>query len=316
VNFALLGSGKIAFERISNGAGYQAIYVIDATAASSAHFFDNTLEFGATLSPDGRRLAYTTYDNSTLYDVFVANLDGTGVQHVTRFPLQEGPPSWTPDGTKIIAAGEPGSSSIVWHAYSQSPVTNPTDQTQLTNFGVSPNGQITCPVIFDNESRIVASAQGALAFPCLNSEIDVLSPAGTLTAAYKPSRSDRTHWPSVFAAKWSPDGTRIAFIETISNQDAGFLVSSYALKVMNADATNVTTVSSTPITTTVHPGGGWLGADNFSLCWMPDGSRLVFNIPETDLGGHVWVVGANGSGLTQLTSAAQVYDRSLSCSRS
>jgi WD40-like Beta Propeller Repeat len=104
VSYALLGSGKVAFERIATG--YVAIYVIDATAMSSTHSFDNVVEFGSALSPDGRRLAYTAYtDATTLYDAYVSNIDGTGVQQVTHFPGQEGPPTWTPDGAKIVIVG-------------------------------------------------------------------------------------------------------------------------------------------------------------------------------------------------------------------
>ncbi|MEO8193978.1 MAG: hypothetical protein ABI681_09000 [Gemmatimonadales bacterium] len=163
----------MAFERIGI-----AIYVIDAAAMSSAHFFDNPgLKFGAALSPDGRRVAYTSYDNATLYDVFVANLDGTGTQHVTRFPQQQGPPTWSPDGAKIVVAGRTGN-SIVYDVYSQSPVTNPSDQTQLTHFIATPDSPITCPVIIDNRDRVVASTQGMLAFACSAGEIDVLSSGG------------------------------------------------------------------------------------------------------------------------------------------
>jgi len=316
VNFALLGSGKVAFERISS-TGYVAVYVIDATAGTSAHYFDNTVEFGAAISPDGRRIAYTSYNSATLYDAIVSNLDGTNPQHVTRFPAQEGPPSWTPDGTKIVVAGWPAN-SLVYQVYSQSAVTNPSDQTQLTNFSATPGVPFSCPVIIDNQIRVSISSQGTLAFACLMSEIDVVSAAGSVSASYKPSHADRSHWPNLFAAAWSPDGAKVAFIETTSDVDANLLVSSYAIKVMNADGTNVTTLAATPIAAAanVHPGGGWNGPNNFSLCWMPDGSRLVFTIPDTELIGHLWVVRADGTGLTQLTSAPLVWDRSPSCSRS
>ena len=85
---------------------------------------------------------------------------------------------------------------------------------------------------------------------------------------------------------------------------------------MNADATNLTTLASVslPPSAMVQAGGGWSGPNNMSVCWMPDGSRLVFVIPESTLVGHIWVVRADGTGLAQLTSAPGVYDRSVSCS--
>ena len=55
VPYALLGSGKVAFERIGGNGGYNAVYVIDATAASSAHALDDSVIWGPAISPDGLR---------------------------------------------------------------------------------------------------------------------------------------------------------------------------------------------------------------------------------------------------------------------
>jgi Tol biopolymer transport system component len=315
VSFALLGSGKIAFERIGGGGGYQAIYIMDATAGRSTHSFDNTIAWGPALSPDGRLLAYTSYNSATLYDVYVANVDATGAQHVTNFPGQEGPPTWTTDGARIVVVGG-DLTSLVNNVFSQSPVPSPGNLTQLTHFANPPaGGQFVCPTIIDNDLTVSNSSQGLLAFACLGMEIDILSADGSPSASYVPSRSDRRHWPLVFSPKWSPDGTRLAFIETISDSATNYSLVAVTVKVMNADGTNATTIVSTP-GPNAPAMGGWAGLNNLSLCWMPDGSRLVFNVPESDLVGHLWVVRSDGTGLAQLTSAPSAWDRSVSCSRS
>jgi Tol biopolymer transport system component len=316
IPFQLLGAGKIAFERLYVGGTAGGTYVVDASAGSSSYAFANQIAFGSVLSPDGRRLAYTTIEvgSGTGYDVYVANADGTGTQQVTRFPDNEGAPAWTPDGTRIVVAAGVGTG--IFNVYSQSPVANPADQTQLTQFTITPGVPVTCPVLTGpEESRIAVSAQGRMAFACLYGEIDV-STSGTLSTAYAPPRTDRRRWPNVFAPAWSPDGARIAFIETTSDSAASYAIVAIAVKVMDADGSNVATLADVPIAvgSNIVAGGGWLGLNNFSLCWMPDGSRLVFNLPESQLIGHLWVVRADGTGLAQLTSSPNVWDRSVSCS--
>lgn len=315
VPFELLGSGKIAFQRIGDGGRFSTIYVIDASAGTSAHHFDHQVIEGAAISPDGRRLAYAAYaGSSTLYDDYVANIDGTGVVHVSTFSRQEGPPTWTPDGARILVLGADGFGP--YQVYSQSPVANPPDRTQLTHFAYpSGGGELTCPIIDDNDLRVSISPQGMLAFECFWKEIDVLASNGTLLASYAPSRGDLRQWPNVIGATWSPDGTHLAFIEATSDNVTTHRMLSMALKVMNADGSNVTTIFSQPVTN-VQFGGGWAGFANYSMCWTADGSRIVFTIPESDLVGHLWVVRADGSGLGQLTSASDSWDRSVSCTRS
>jgi Tol biopolymer transport system component len=315
VSFPLLGSGKIAFERIGGGGSYGATYIVDATAGRSTHVFDNTVAWGPALSPDGRLLAYTSYNTTTLYDVWVANVDGTGAQHVTNLSGQEGPPTWTTDGSRIVVVAE-NFTSLVNNVFSQSPVPNPGNLTQLTHFADPPaGGQFVCPTIINNDLIVSSSSQGLLAFACQGMEIDILSPDGSTSASYAPSRNDRRNWPLVFSPKWSPDGARIAFIETISDSATNYSIVAVTVKMINADGTNATTIASAP-GSNAQVGGGWFGPNNFSLCWMPDGSTLVFNVPESALVGHLWVVRSDGTGLAQLTSAPAAWDRSVSCSRS
>jgi Tol biopolymer transport system component len=316
VPFGLLGSGKVAFERIGPFANaYSAVYVVDAAAMSSAHIFDHTDTEGPALSPDGRRLAYKAFTALTGgYDVYVSNTDGTAVLHATHSPQQEGPPTWTPDGAKIVMAARTAA-TLFFDVYSQSPVTDPADLTQLTHFTAGPGGSLVCPTIYDdNDVRVATSAQSALAFACFTREIDVLSSNGAPSASYVPSRTDRRHWPNVFSPSWSADGSRLAFVETTSDSATNYGLVGLAVKMMNANGSNVTTVATAQMTggSTL---GGWAGLNNFSLCWMLDGSRLVFNVPESTLVGHLWVVRVDGTGLAQITSAPGVWDRSVSCSR-
>ena len=56
-------------------------------------------------SPDGRKIAFESAHGSSPdsinFDVFVMNVDGTGVTPLTADTAFDGQPAWSPDGTKI-----------------------------------------------------------------------------------------------------------------------------------------------------------------------------------------------------------------------
>ena len=92
-------------------------------------------------------------------------------------------------------------------------------------------------------------------------------------------------------AAWSPDGSRIAFIGG----------SNYDVTVMNANGTGRRQLTSTSVA-------------EGEPTWSPDGSRIAFvkNVSGTDAttDPEIWMINADGSGLTQLTNTVQgIEDR-------
>ena len=90
-----------------------------------------------------------------------------------------------------------------------------------------------------------------------------------------------THAGDDWAARWSPDGQRIAFL---SHRD-----SASAVYVMNADGTSQTRLT--------EPTSGELTR----ATWSPDGRRLAFTIDR-----DIWMVDSDGSDLVRVTTGANV----------
>jgi len=55
------------------------------------------------LSPDGRRLVYSSMRGGGTYDLWLAGADGSNLQQLTHgLPGAQGSPSWSPDGRQIV----------------------------------------------------------------------------------------------------------------------------------------------------------------------------------------------------------------------
>lgn len=63
------------------------------------------LNSGATVSPDGTKVAMIL-SKAGSPDVWVCNIDGTGLTQLTKTPEDESSPCWSPDGTKLCFASK------------------------------------------------------------------------------------------------------------------------------------------------------------------------------------------------------------------
>ena len=59
-------------------------------------------DFSPSLSPDGRQVAFVSTRDGN-HEVYVVNVDGTGLANLTRNSgMEDGFPAWSPDGTRIV----------------------------------------------------------------------------------------------------------------------------------------------------------------------------------------------------------------------
>jgi Tol biopolymer transport system component len=64
-------------------------------------------------SPDGRRIAFQAYRNST-WQIWTVNPDGSDLKPVTSSPYDDREPTWSPDGTRIAFSSDRSGSYDVW----------------------------------------------------------------------------------------------------------------------------------------------------------------------------------------------------------
>jgi Tol biopolymer transport system component len=319
VPFERIGNGKVVFYRSDvGGSGRDGIYVVDANSRTSAFEFDTSVTgttawypAGPAVSPDGLSIAYTRLtDMTTLFDEYVANLNGSGARQVSSFGGQEGPPTWTPDGHQLVFYA---SNSL----YRQPPIV-PIGSERVTIASLS--GVITPGVkceSLDNfwTGRVSVSSSGQTVWACAGSSISVTSPDGsTTTAIYAVPTQPAGTFRKIYAPAWSPDDKRIAFLEITGAGVYAFggVRQSVSVKSIDNQGRNELLLATVPASGAREIGA----ADNiYSLCWSADGALLVFNVPDGDVQSHLWVMNANGSAPMQITSAIGVWDASVSCSR-
>ncbi len=201
------------------------------------------LGFEPSISPNGRRIAFSRNTDVGVTSVYVMNADGSGTTAVAQGIVLNPGPVWSPDGCQIAfrssletPGGSVGRISIV-----------NADGTDLRQVSPEPGPN---EFAFD-ESPTWSPTGTQLAFT-RNSVLHVINADGTGLRALP--NEDLASNPS-----WSPDGQRIAYA---SGDPFG------EIRLRNADGSNLTIVTT--------------GAFDFWPRWAPDSRRLVFAHVEGD----------------------------------
>lgn len=217
-------------------------------------------------SPDGSKIAFES-DRDGNYDIYVVEPDGSSFRRLTRHRADDMGPAWSPDGAKIaFASNRDGRSRIHMMNADGSEQTTITDES---------GGDDYEPVWSPDGSRIafVSIAPPCVELPC--GELHVMNADG----------SSRIRLGGGYDPHWSPDGTTILYVATWSSLDT---VSKW-IQVVTADGTEQTRLLD----------GGW------QPDLSPNGSRVVFSYHEPWESSRIYMMNANGSGLTRVTDSSE-----------
>ena len=225
--------------------------------------------------PFGQRVrGWIAYgDNTGIWAVNPTRSDGSRSELIQLSEQAGEPVGWSRDGSQLLIqrGGLPMKGSL-FLLKANGTETMVLETTGLFGASLSPDGsQIAY-------ARIEGEPYGIYV---------VASDGGSPPRLIRPGRpqwysAEKDFFPAwVFSPTFSPDGRKIAYFNGMGDWGNG-------LRVMNADGSHVRVLIPSD-------GENRIDIHVYHLAWSPDGSRLAF---DTDNG--IWVIGADGSGLTKL----------------
>jgi alpha-tubulin suppressor-like RCC1 family protein/WD40 repeat protein len=206
-------------------------------------------------------ISFTSRGPNGSSEIFVMNLDGSGVRQLTDHPAQDEAATWSPDGTRLAFLSDrdrPNTGNMDVYVMND----DGSGVTRLTTVG-----NVVLPAWSRSGTRIAFHTYPEFGIYVMNADGSDLQPVTTE--------------PGVWNAQpaWSPDGTRLAFS---SDRDGN-----REIYVMNADGSEVTRLTNAP------------GNDEFPT-WSPDGNKIAFD-SFRDGNTEIYVMNVDGSAVTKVT---------------
>jgi predicted Ser/Thr protein kinase len=243
------------------------IQVVDADGSGRTQLtFGDVQDTDPDWSPDGRQIAFARSPAGHPYrraHLYVMNADGSALHQVTEGTVVDLNPDWSPDGRRIVfLCSRPR-----------------TEAGDICVIDVDGTNRIDLTPHAEDQGRPAWSRDGTqIAFRCQNSLCAVNPDGSHMMTIVRPSDGGAD------APQWAPDGVRVSFGASERGLAAGIYLTdrtgSGSLRIAVATTASTETLGATT--------------------WSPDGDRIAFG-GHFDFRGDLFVMYADGSGLTRLT---------------
>jgi TolB protein len=220
--------------------------------------------------PGANGMIAFTSDRDGDFEIYVMNPDGSAQTNLTNNPASDSNPVWSPDGTKIAFQSNRTVTTDVYVMDAHGTVLR-----NLTNS--NPNSCYE-PTWSPDGTKI--------AFGCTPpwgggyGNLYWMNADGT--GDMHKLTDNVNKFPSAFAPAWSPDGTKIAFSQSLNDSITEIYV------IRDLDPLSLEKITKN-------------GINSMRPDWSPDGTQIVFERGPAG-SSNVWVMNPNGSDQTNLTN--------------
>ena len=265
-DYALAPDGNLLALSLS-ALGKQTVWMIppDDAAGSPIATTRGSNERDVEWSPDGERIAFVG-SRGRQWHIFVSDPKGENARQLTRHRGRDRRPRFSPDGTHIAYLSERIATDTGWDLWVMSLAEGRPRQLTSHPFDEAD------PRFSPDGTQIAITLRAGRH---VNRRIAIVSSAGGDLIDLLP-----TAWEGdSFGARWSPDGTKIAFYTLRDGNREVY--------VMDTDGSNPTNLSNNP-------------ALDECPDWSADGSKIAFG-SDRDGNHELYVMDVDGSNQTRLT---------------
>ena len=253
------------------------------------------------ISPDGEFIAYTSKTDLINHEfrIFVSSNTGKNAKRIIGTDKSGVNPGWTPDGSKIVfwSLEENLSNTYSLNSISR----NGTNLIKLTEQNTSLN--FSAPSI--SEAGIMTfSTNTGYGFPTNQAGVYQFDPSTKKLERIIPLEEGKFFESPAF----SPDGSKIAFLRVTRIEEEYKLIEVILWNAIEKTSKVLTSVNASGKLEFNFPDLG----NQVNLSWSPDGSQIIFNVPEGDLTSHLYVVNSDGTALKKITNGAKTTDFKVS----